>query len=324
MRFDYAATLGPLAAVILISCSLGTPTTDTKDRKSALRDAPCRTERFAWGDGATQFGFEAAKEEHVASGPTAVAFDQTGRPLILDARNNRVVAVSKAGDPALVLANIPRDVEDLSVAPDGAIALYSPLRSSITVYSQGQAAGTITVARNVRKITGFDIKASRRIEVRNAYQETFALGSPHAPRDLASVWMGKREGVFEARDGSSLQASLHDGQGRLETVGGASPQHYALGAATSVRVVGVTDNTACVLVESVTQAGALAVTRRIVCVDLATSKRTFETQLPPVGAYVPLQQVALSRTGTLVALRPTNEGLDVMSCRVHSATGGAQ
>jgi len=288
-----------------------------------------------WGSDLDQAGFHPGADELLAEGPTSIAIGPAGQVLVLDRLNERVLEVS-AGETR-VAAAVPADSEEIAIGPDGAIAAMSLLRAKVWVYDErGNGVGEVAFPRSFQRVHGVGLDASRRVTLRTSYQETHDLGSPSLPGDLTTMLHSKREGAFFLADGRGLQARLVHSSVGPATVNSASAgsaellvvearanlgpaareservsQRIAIGEGfSSVRVVGVTGNVACVRLESVTSTPEIAVTRRVRCVDLVSGVAVLDQGLPNPGAYVPRQELAVG-AGKVSFMSPSAEGLVV-------------
>jgi len=326
-----------LAAALLSAC----PQADTNTRpgqataplsKPPAPGAPVAPQNLAsrwrehhipWGSGHRQLGFRAAGHESLAAGPAAVAILASGDPLVLDQLNRRVVRVNPEGSLSEI-ASVTSDVEDLAVDTDGAWAVFSPLRSNAWLHTaQGTLIGEIHVPRGLRDIVSLGFGSSRRLVVRNAFQETLTLGSPNAVAPFETILSGKREGAAFLPDGSGL-AVQRSKEGRIDLI--VLRQDAASGRstvvrrmevaanATSARIVGATGQIVCIRVEHVASNPEVQVTREAICLQGDTGQHTLHTSLPAPGVYVPRTEFALGGSPPrLVMLHPESEGLSVVA-----------
>lgn len=283
---------------------------------------------MSWGSGADQVGLLPAATERVARGPQAVAVAPSGVAMILDSENGRVLTLDSAGSVAVLIEGLAVDAEDIAVGPDGAVAVYSGLRSQVWIFdADGAPAGTIDVDRSIRDITGLTLGASRQVTARTAHQERFALGSPAAPTDLPTTLRGKREGAAARADQLGLSVLAGAGVGRLIVVSTGDGElarsrelaSFALpGALDAAMIIGAVGDLVCMRSEKVDQAGeALAVTRRAVCLNAKTGVVSLDVDLDAPGTYLPRQELALGGDSPrLVSISASTTGLTVAFCEV--------
>jgi len=295
------------------------------DAVVASRTTACRETTLAWGSGAGQVGLRPAAADSLAWGPQAVAVTPAGDALVVDDINGRVLAIGR--DQVTVAATgIARDVEDLAVGADGTFAVFSPLQGKAWMFDPGGAAvGELSIDRAFRHVVGLSIESSHRIAIRTAYQESYPVGSPHAPVDLTTSLTGKREGAFILADGRGVDvtaaggvAALHlvsNPPGRRSTVVATIPVPGRVDAAT---LIGASGTIACLRAEQVDQpARALLVERRAVCIDVADGRVVADRQLSARGLYLPRQELAFGGSPARLGwLEPTPDGLVVSSCEV--------
>lgn len=328
MRFVWVCVCLALTA---IGCSISPPDETGVANKGVETesDAPqCRETLLAWGSGAGQVGVMPAGEERLARGAPALAVAQSGLLFLLDSVNGRVLAVDRAGT-AHAFAEVSRDAEEIAVGPDGAVAVFSPLRSRVWVFGpDGAPAGELAVPRSLRNLTGISLKSSRRIEVHNAYQDTFDLGSPAVPLDEPSMLRSKSEGAILIADGRGVKARassdrtvemivVRNEHGKTENRHRETRYPLPL-AADALQIAGATGNTACFRTETLDPAAhRVVVSRQVVCADTESGRVLFQSALPAPGAYVPRREVAVGGAKPTVAWHhPETDGLRVVTCEV--------
>jgi hypothetical protein len=219
---------------------------------------------------------------------------------------------------------IARDAEDVAVGADGAFVVWSPLQAKAWLFEPGGAAiGEVSIDRAFRHVTGVSLASSRRVAIRTAYQETFVVGSPAAPVDLATSLTGKREGAFVLADGRGVAVRASAGTAELDVVTNPAGRRstiersYAIpGRVDAAMLVGLSGTTACARVERLsTERETVDVSRRAVCMDLETGRVLLDLPLPRPGLYLPRQELAMTG-GTLAAIHAAPEGLVVRTCEV--------
>jgi len=328
MRFVWVCVCLALTAV---GCSIAPPdgTEVAKQRLGAPTDeAACSEHVLAWGSDAGQVGLLPAGEERLARGAPAVAVAPNGLLYVLDSVNRRVLALDRTG-AAHTFAEVPLDAEEIAVGPDGAVAVFSPLRSNVWVFGpDGAPAGELAIDRALRNLTAISLHGSRRVEAHNAYQDTFALGSPAMPLDTASVLRAKSEGAVLLADGRGVKArAASDGSVAMVVVtndrGKSADRHaetrYPLPvAADALQVVGAAGRAVCFRTEDIDpDADTVAVGRQVLCADNESGRVLFQAALPAPGVYVPRREVAVGgEPPTVVWQHPEADGLRVVSCEV--------
>lgn len=318
-----------LMALGLTACVSPDP---TRSRQAAL--TPLSGEQtLRWG---TEVGLRSAGAERLAEGPSAVAAGPNGAVFVLDRLQGRVLRVGATTVQQHAAA--AEDVMDLTAAPDGALALYSPLRANVQVLDPaGQPIGALKVHRLFRQVQRVGIGASRQLTLHVAMQETFRLGSPTAPQTLETVLHSKREGAFLlAHRGSAGLAVRRLADGRPELLvlsNGAGErsrvlQRHALGAPVlAARIVGVAGDVACLLLEREAQASsaALKVHRAAVCLDVISGREALRVDLPDVGLYLPRRELAVGAgPPRLLLIDPRRHGLLVKVWPLADTKGGAR
>ena len=160
-----------------------------------------------WGDATGAIGLRAPQAEFLGDGPSGIALGPDGEVTVVDRLHGRAVRVDAAG--AHHAFALDADVEALAVGDDGAIALFSPLRSRVDLRTaEGAPLGEVAVPRTVGDVVGLSLGASRRVEIQTAYQERFVAGSANAPLDANAVLRTKREGAVSLDPDRALEALL--------------------------------------------------------------------------------------------------------------------
>lgn len=287
-----------------------------------------------WGDGPGAIGARLPQAEFLGDGPSGIAMAPSGAVMVADRLHGRAVRVDASG--AHEAFALDADVEQLAIGEDGAIALFSPVRSRIAVKSpDGTALGEVAVPRAVGDVVGVSLGASRRVEIETAYQERFVAGSPAAPLDASAVLRTKREGALALGVSQALHAVV-DRSGTAFVVVLATPAadraheqrrlEIAKGAA-SVRVLGVDRGRVVALVERMKQDGTstLSVARELVVVELDGGKVLATEPMLGGGEWVPRQSVSFG-AGAIAYMVPLPDGLRVLRRSVDGlvARGGAR
>ena len=126
-------------ASTLLACGQGrgSASEGTQEATGAQRASlvVASTTRLAHGDPkatpAETLGYRAAVSERIAMGAPAVTVDARGTVYVLDALKGRVMRMVR-GEPMLpAVENLPKDVDDLAVGPDGAIASRVPCTTRV-------------------------------------------------------------------------------------------------------------------------------------------------------------------------------------------------
>jgi len=257
--------------------------------------------------------------------------------LLLDRLNQRVVRLDRQGRQRgpWTVTRVPADVEELTVAADGALGVYSPLRARVWIYEGDVVTGEVPVPRGLRELLTIELGASRNVIARSAHQEMYRLGPPSAPQTLASVLHSKREGAFELTDGSGIAARL-DAKGRpemlvLDVTGERTrvARRHALSSVPvlSARIVGVEHDVACVRLEHRIDGASFRVRRSVTCLNASSGEIVLERELGAVdGPYVPRRSFAMGGNPTrLVFMQPADDGLHITAWDVpRAAQGGGQ
>jgi hypothetical protein len=311
-----------------------TPASAQATASTAIDAAPATHVVVPWGTGNGEVGLRRPQHEAPADGASAVAVASDGSMLLLDRLNHRVVKLDRQGRHRgpWTVAQVPADVEELTVAADGALGVYSPLRARVWIYEGGQLTGEVPVPRGLRELLTVELGASRNVIARSAHQEMYRLGPPSAPQTLASVLHSKREGAFELADGSGIAARL-DAKNRPEMlvldVSGERTRvarRHPLGSVPvlSARIVGVEHGIACVRLEHRINGATFRVRRSVTFLNASSGEIVLERDLGAVaGPYVPRRSFAMGGDPTrLVFMQPADDGLHVMAWDVPRAAQG--
>ena len=299
--------------------------------------APATHVVVPWGTGNGEVGLRRPQHEAPADGASAVAVASDGSMLLLDRLNQRVVRLDRQGRQRgpWTVTRVPADVEELTVAADGALGVYSPLRARVWIYEGDVVTGEVPVPRGLRELLTIELGASRNVIARSAHQEMYRLGPPSAPQTLASVLHSKREGAFELTDGSGIAARL-DAKGRpemlvLDVTGERTrvARRHALSSVPvlSARIVGVEHDVACVRLEHRIDGASFRVRRSVTCLNASSGEIVLERELGAVdGPYVPRRSFAMGGNPTrLVFMQPADDGLHITAWDVpRAAQGGGQ
>lgn len=151
----------------------------------AKLDVAGQTVRYAHGapssTGKEALGYRKAVTEHLAVGAPAVAVDAKGRVLVLDALKGRVLRMFR-NEVEPVVSDLPKDCDDLAVAPDGAFAVRRSVKPEVLVFGpDGKKIGSVDTSA-VETTDSIALLASRRVAVTTPFQETFSFGSPSFPQ----------------------------------------------------------------------------------------------------------------------------------------------
>jgi hypothetical protein len=275
-----------------------------------------------WGNAEGEAGLRPQAFETMAQGPNAIGVAADGAPLLLDRLNGRVLRVEPSGRVQSI-ASVPVDAEDLSVAPDGIMAAFSPLRATAWMYhADGSPLGELRVPRSFRELMGLDIGASNRLVVRTAYQERYDIGSHSAPMQLPVTLRTKREGAYELPSGHGIAMRIVDGQPAMLLTKNAEDRSVVdrtiaiARSASAARLVGTFGTIACMRLELVSSTPKMSVTRSALCIDTDDRRVVFEQALPKRGLYLPRRELSLGAAGHLAFMHPTETGLTVTTWEV--------
>jgi hypothetical protein len=299
-----------------------------RDRAPSTASRPIASERsilVPWGSAPGEAGLRPTRPDWPGEGPPAIAAPAGGGILVLDRLNRRVISVSPKGTRPV--ASVPEDAEDLATGPDDTFVVHSLLRSRAWIHRGGERVGEMTIDRALRDLTGLSLGPSRRLFAHDAFQQTVLLGSPSVPQPLASVLHSRRRGAFLLADGTGIAVRL-TGAGRPELlVLAAGERRRVLARHTlpeevlAARLVGVSGDVACLLLEMGTGEGPVNVQRTAACHNVRTGRRVLERALGHPGPYLPRRELAVGDSpARLVFARPEEKGL-----RIHEwplASGG--
>ena len=320
--------LSSLCAVA--ACSTASSTVEpTGTTEAALTSAS--TQLVAWGSEATAVGLRAGVPERAAFGVPAVALGPNGDVYVLDAVNKRIVRAT--GREVLPVAQqIPLDADDLALASDGAIAVRRTMSTKVIVLDpRGERIGDVDT-QGLGEVDAIALAPSRRVVVKSAFQETFSLGSPHAPQLPEAAYRTRRVGAELLANGDGVVTIVKDGAAELRVVGQARGDEghatdraaFALGSAASAHIVGVTGSVVCMRIEhaDLSQSAPIGVEREARCVDASSGKTLFHADLGAPGLYVPRRELTFAN-GRLAFAKPEKEGLRITTWTVR-ADGGAK
>ncbi|MBI5535704.1 MAG: hypothetical protein HY898_23435 [Deltaproteobacteria bacterium] len=314
-----------VAASLLAACSQAdtTPKPGQSTAPISRASSAPRERLLSWGSGPQQLGYQPAGHERLAIGPSAIAVLPAGDALVLDLLNRRVVKVRPEGDLVEVAA-AASDAVDLAVDADGSFGVFSAMRSNVWVHNaQGKLMGEVQVPRGLRDIVSLGFGPSRRVMVRNAFQETYAVGGPNAPVSVETILEGKKEGAAFLPDGSGL-AVQRTKQGKIELLvlgrDASGSRTAALRRiavcddAASARILRAWEQTVCLRIERTTSKPELEVAREAVCLRADNGEQTFHATLPGPGTFVPRTELAMGGSPPrLVMMHPRPEGLAVIA-----------
>ncbi len=256
------------------------------------------TRLYPWGAGVDQVGLRPARFEQPARGVDAVALGPRGAVYVLDAVNGRVMQVAPRVHQ---VASAPAHATYLAAGPQGAVAVYSPFAARVWIHAPGVQMGEIQVPRALRQIRGISLGQSRVVTAHHVLQESFRLGSPAAPRSLAGILQGKREGEYSLASGAGVAVVLNQDRHPVVQVLGTNRQgrsrplrsHVMDGPVLAARIVGVAGHAVCLRLERRGAGQGFSVERRAVCVDARTGARLLDRDLPAPGRYLPHQELSV-------------------------------
>ena len=319
-----------LCASALFACDAPAADETTASAQQALADD--MSQQLGWGESNGTLKLQPQGVERPANGPTAVAVASDGALLVLDQLAGRVVRVAPDGS-LRTLAEVPADAEDLAVGPEGAFAVWSPLRATAWVHRpSGAPAGEVKLPRVLRDVVGIELGRSLVVEARTGYQERLSIGGPAAPRSLVETLHSKREGAAMLPDGSGLLVKVSEDTAELLVMGQAVARqraeviarHQLPGSVSAARVVGSHGATACLRLEEVTSSPQIAVQRRALCVDARSGEVLLDEALPDVGVYLPKRELAVG-AGYLAFIHPSADGLQLTRWRLpHTASAAKE
>lgn len=307
----------------LTGCTADPPREEGASAEAQTPVVTWETKTLAWGAGPEEVGLRAGAMELPADGPTSIAVGPSGDVLVLDRLNERLLAIGADG-AVRVRASVARDAEHLAAGPDGATAAWSPLRAAVWIHGRdGTALGELSIPRVMRDVQRIELGASHVLHVVTAMQETWTLGSPGAPLDLAATLRTKREGAAFLPGGRGVAARrTASGDGEIlvyrAPVPGSDEQppvawtHTVPGPLAAMRVIGTQENAICVRIERVTQQQAIAVEREALCVEAGTGEVLASRALGRPGLYTMHEDLAVGGNPPVLAFaRPEAEGLAI-------------
>ncbi len=263
----------------------------------------------------------------VARGPQGLAVSKSGEVFVLDSVNGRVLGITDESQ-RIVIQDLASDAEDLALGADGAFVVHRPLQAKAWVFDpNGAPAGELGIPRSFRSLVGIAMGSSRDIVLQSAYQETYSVGSPAAPKDLATILSQKQEGAFLLDDGRGVAARAKEGVAELVLLrksGGegartrVSQSHSIAGEVHGAQLVGMSGDIACLRLERVEQqGGTIEVERRAHCMNVQTGASVYESEMASPAIYRPRHELALGgNIPVLAALKPTTDGLTIEACEV--------
>lgn len=273
-------------------------------------------------------GLAPSGPDRAAGGPPAVAISATGEVFVLDARNSRIVASDMLGQRRVFADDIVIDAEDLTVSSHG-LAVHSPLRGHAWIFAaDGAPVGDVAIPRSFRHVAGIELLPSRQLAIRSALQERYTVGSPAAPRDLATQLASRREGAFAVAD-RGVMTIAEAGRVDLAVMREATPGSRARishrvpmpGPADAAQLFGTHGEIACARVEEVDRSTeTVRVARRALCIDTGTGAVVFDRALPDRGVYLPRHELAVGGpvdVPTVAFAHAQTSGLHVTACEVH-------
>ncbi|MEZ4313672.1 MAG: hypothetical protein R3F14_37095 [Polyangiaceae bacterium] len=312
-----------MVAVAALGCTADPPQEreDSAQARSAI--AAWQSATLAWGTGDTEVGLRPGATDLPAEGPSSVAVGPSGEVLVLDRVNERAISIATSG-ASHVRASLARDAEHIAAGEDGAFAAWSPLRAQVSVLGRdGSPAGELSIPRVLRDVQRIEVGTSHRIFAVTSMQETWSLGSPHAPLDLASILRSKREGAAFLADGRGIAARMTDSGGEIlvyRSPGGGAGEKTAVawtypiaGPLAAVRIIGATDTAFCARIERIDQdpqSEAIHVEREALCVEAGTGKVLAQQPMGGRGLYTMHEDAAVGGSPpVLVVARPEADGL---------------
>ena len=319
----------PLISLVLGACT-GTTGDDSQTLESTvaeIQSTHCWQTTLAWGDGESELGLIPRGYEVVARGPQALAVAKNGEVFVLDSVNGRVLGVTQNGSRVAV-KEVATDAEDLAVGSDGALAVHSPFQSRSWIFdADGAPAGELEISRSLRGLVGISLGDSREVIAHSAYQESFSMGSPAAPKDLPTLLSQKREGAYQLSDGRGVSVRAQAGVAEVLLLRSSAGENARTetsavlaisGEVTGANLVGVSGDIACLRLEKVEQPGdAIEVSRRSYCLNTTTGAAVVDNPMPAANIYRPRHELAVGGdTPVLASLQPSDHGLTVVACEV--------
>jgi hypothetical protein len=316
---------GLCIAGLFLACGTdqkGRTTEDVGSAESALTTRAAAT--VPWGTGARGLSLRASRPEALAYGPSSIAVADDGRIFVTDGEASRIAILDGVATGAPTLATFapaPHDVRDLALAKDGALAYTRTLSREVAVLEpEGTPSGTLQIASSLGDFDGVAFGPSRRVIIETPFQESFTLGSAHAPMALESTLIGKKEGVgqlSQARRVSVVHGQAGDLTLRVHGTDGVTSS-FRIPDGDTGHVVGARGDVACVRIEHVAGTSTVSVTREIFCANVTTKATVLRADLGAPGLYVPRRELALG-AGKLVFMKPTDDGLNVTVWNVEGA-----
>ncbi len=297
--------------------------------RALVLEPTCQSQTLSWGQGDAELGLDLPGPDRAARGPLAVSL-RGGDTLLLDNQRGRLVRVDSAGLARTLADNVDPTAEDLAVGPTGAVAAFSPLRGQVSVWSsEGTHLGNVKVPRSLRHVARVELGSSNQVFAFSPLQERHSLGSPTAPMALGSVLRSNVEGAWRVGERTGVVSVARDGGAELRVLlapkdGSRAQVTRALEVPGSdvdaVQIMAGSGTVVCARTESVSSGtGPIEVSRRLVCVDLATDTWVVDRALPPPGLYLPRREIAAELVGnrlTTLHARPSLSGLELSRCEV--------
>lgn len=287
-----------------------------------------------WGEGEGEIGIRAPQAEFLGDGPSGIATLPSGAVIVGDRLNGRGVAVDSSG--ARTAFAMAADFEQLAVGEDGAMALFSPVRSRVAMRSEsGKELGEVAVPRALGDVVGISVGASRRVEVETAFQERYVAGSPSAELGAEQALRTRREGAIAGDGGRAMQAIVDSDHVAFVVViaptrGDRATEERRIPVArdvASMRLLGLDHGRVVAVVERVSQGatGPISVTRELTIVDLDANRVLATEPMIGGGLWVPRQTVTMG-AGAIAYMVPLPDGLRVVRRSIDAivAKGGAR
>ncbi|MBK8252234.1 MAG: hypothetical protein IPK82_06145 [Polyangiaceae bacterium] len=289
-----------------------------------------QTKTLPWGSGSFELGLKPGGEDFPASGPSAIAVAPSGDVLILDRWNERIVAVSQNGE-VRTQAHVPSDAEHLTVGPDGSTAAWSPLKAKVWLFGRdGSPLGEMDVPRVLRDVQRLELDKTHRLYAVSAMQETWNLGSPHAPLDLAETLRNKREGAAFVSGNRGVMSVKNEGAAELWVVSQPKPDadekarvtvKWAVpGSPSAVRIIGASANTVCTQLDHVKQpdnVGPITVERSAYCTDVESGAVLLNEPLGRSGLHSMHRDLVMDGQGGVVVFAVADEqGLHLKKMKI--------
>jgi hypothetical protein len=308
-----------LAGVSILSCSSGDEPERVRSGLEQLAMIPFASLGVGAGPGEVTIRRPIEGVEGAPGGPSAFAVGPRGELLVADQLAGRVVRLGRRGEP---LSPLPAwGVEDVAFGPDGDVFAWTRATSTVTRFSEdGQELTAIEVPRTLRWVTGFTTWPGGGLGLHTAYQESAPLDAQDLRQELA-------EGV-PGPGGERYRTVRRDGVASIEVLSpdaGAAPLRIAVPVRTrvgSLELVGATgDGEIVVDVQDVTGGAPVRVERAVRRYGPDGSPRG-EVRVPR-GLYAPAHALELGPDGTVYALVPTLDGVEVYAWPREASEGGA-